>query len=104
MLETKKRIENLEILRWVVNERDRVCLYGLIENDPCRFGLDPHHITKRSEGGDDVPCNLITLCRKHHDMAEANRITRQKLREILTYIYGYQYGENNGTQESNRSC
>jgi hypothetical protein len=29
---------------------------------------DAHHITTRAAGGDDVPENLIPLCRAHHSM------------------------------------
>jgi hypothetical protein len=84
-----KRIIDPEVLRWVVHERDRVCLYGLFYSDPCQFGLDPHHIEKRSELGDDIPENLITLCRKHHDQAEENTIPKEHLQGILNALYGY---------------
>jgi hypothetical protein len=85
------RIVNSKVLKWVVEDRDRVCLYGLYNGDECRFGLDPHHIIKRSGLGDDVAENIITLCRKHHNMAEENKISQDELREILGFFYGYTY-------------
>jgi predicted restriction endonuclease len=85
------RVVNKNVLKWVVEERDRVCLYGLYSGDPDQFGLDPHHIEKVSQFGDDVPENVITLCRKHHDMAEANLISQEELREVLSFFYGYEY-------------
>lgn len=80
----------MTITQWVVERRDGVCLYGLAHGG-CQFGLDPHHITKRSQGGEDIEENIITLCRKHHDDAEARLITASELREILTQFYGYTY-------------
>jgi len=59
----------------------------------CQFGLDPHHIIKRSQGGDDVKENIITLCRKHHDMAEESRIKPIALARILNFLYGYEVNE-----------
>ena len=55
----------------------------------CQFGLDPHHIIKRSQGGHDTKENVITLCRKHHDMAEENLISPEDLSDILESLYGY---------------
>ena len=55
----------------------------------CKFGLDPHHIIKRSQGGHDVKENVITLCRCHHDMAEENQIPPEHLTDILKSLYGY---------------
>lgn len=41
-------------------------------HEPCelcelRTGVDPHHLTYRSQGGDDAPENLVWLCRECHD-------------------------------------
>jgi predicted restriction endonuclease len=55
----------------------------------CQFGLDPHHIIKRSQGGHDVKENVVTLCRKHHDMAEENKISAKELYGVLNTLYGY---------------
>lgn len=83
------RKEDKSLLDWVVSERDRTCLYGFWYAEECQFGLDPHHIIKRSANGGDVKENVITLCRKHHDMAEANLIDASCLRDILEEMYGY---------------
>jgi 5-methylcytosine-specific restriction endonuclease McrA len=88
---TKKR--NSKVLKWVVEERDRMCMYGFTQGDPCQFGLDPHHIIPRSQGGGDISTNIITLCRKHHDMAQRNEIKPDTLREILVEVYGEQYAK-----------
>lgn len=90
-----KRIKNPKMLKWVVEERDRVCMYGFFRDDPCQFGLDPHHIVPRSAGGGDISKNLITLCRRHHDMAEEHKISPDDLREILVEVYGEEYGKEN---------
>ena len=84
-----------KLLKWVVEQRDRVCMWGLFgeEPSPCRFGMDPHHIIKRSAGGKDVTDNIITLCRKHHDEAEGNLISAEQLRSVLSFVYGYEYGD-----------
>lgn len=39
---------------------------------PAMDGLDPHHRKLKSRGGMDEHANLITLCRKHHDLAHHN--------------------------------
>lgn len=41
-------------------------------HEPCelcelRPGVDPHHLTYRSQGGDDTPENLVWVCRECHD-------------------------------------
>lgn len=84
------RTEDPALLRWVVEERDRACLYGMFHGG-CQFGLDPHHLQKRSQGGSDVKENVITLCRRHHDMAEESRIPVSELQGIMEIIYGYTY-------------
>jgi hypothetical protein len=71
-------------------QRDGTCLYGLLYQDGCVTGYAPHHIT--SFGADprqDVLENLICLCQKHHNDAEAHRIPAIKLRGILYHFYGY---------------
>lgn len=35
--------------------------------------LDLHHINYRSAGGDHSPSNLISLCRKHHELVHTNK-------------------------------
>jgi len=86
-----RRIRNPGILRWVTQERDGVCLYGLIKRDGCSGGLDPHHIKTKGSGGDDEPKNLITLCRKHHNEAQERKIRPGFLRELLRTWFDYEY-------------
>jgi len=57
----------------------------------CMGGEDIHHITHMGAGGDDVPENLIKLCRKHHSEAHDNKLSRERLRAILSINYGYNY-------------
>jgi hypothetical protein len=71
--------------------RDGVCLYGLHEREDCSGGLDPHHIKTRGSGGGDTLENGITLCRRHHNLAQSNVIPSSKLRAILSEYYGYHY-------------
>lgn len=53
--------------------------------------LDPHHIAFRSAGGEDIPENIITLCRSHHNLAQSLVITATELREILVRLFSYEY-------------
>ena len=39
-----------------------------------------HHIVKRSHGGSDEESNLITLCSRHHTLAEQRMISAEELR------------------------
>jgi 5-methylcytosine-specific restriction endonuclease McrA len=80
----------MSILRWVVEKRDGMCLYGLFRKDGCKGPLDPHHIVFKSAGGVDEKENLITLCRRHHNMAQARRISETELFDILTRLYQYE--------------
>lgn len=71
-------------------DRDGTCIYGLLFRTGCVGMLSPHHIT--SFGSDprmDVLENLITLCKKHHDQAEAHTIPAITLQGILYHFYGY---------------
>jgi len=82
------RIVDPDMLVWVVQERDRACLYGLHSGDPCGgFALSAHHINKRSQQGDDVPENLITLCNKHHEAAERRKIKPEQFQAALAFFY-----------------
>ncbi|MEM4204139.1 MAG: HNH endonuclease [Candidatus Methanomethylicaceae archaeon] len=87
------RIVDPAIITAILYKRDRTCLYGLYVGDPCNGGLEVHHIEKRSQIGDDVPENLITLCHKHHQMAEQRLIDPDKFREILRYFGADQWQE-----------
>ena len=49
-----------------------------------RVTMSPHHIIKRSQGGDDVPENLINLCygpgsNECHEKADQGIITKDEL-------------------------
>ena len=50
---------------------------------------DIHHIVFRSHGGDDIPENLICLCRHHHDQAHKDE---RKWRDHLISLNGKHYG------------
>lgn len=73
--------------------RDGVCLYGIWHKDGCRGGLDGHHIIPVGTGGPDVIENVISLCRWHHTLAEAVKITAEEFRRLLSRYYGYKYDE-----------
>lgn len=44
---------------------------------------EAHHIKTRGSGGDDVPSNLVGLCRECHDKAHRGLISKERLREIV---------------------
>jgi hypothetical protein len=65
-------------------------LYGIIKKDGCVPGFDPHHITSfGSDPRGDVLENMICLCRRHHNQAEAKAISKIELQGILYHFYGY---------------
>ena len=73
-----------------VRERDGACLYGLLYQDGCVGMLSPHHIVSfGSDPRQDVLENLIVLCKKHHNQAEAHTIPSITLKGILYHFYGY---------------
>lgn len=76
-----------------VRRRDGCCLWGLVAQDGCKGMLEVHHIQKRSQLGDDIPENLVVLCRRHHNQVEANRIRAKDIQVIMTRFHGYQYKE-----------
>lgn len=57
MFEKRKRIVDKALLSAVKLMRCRAC-----GKSPC----DPHHVTTRGAGGDDVPENVMPLCHQHH--------------------------------------
>lgn len=83
-----------------VRSRDGRCVAGLMmprEGErmsdgyfpwECSEGLDAHHITHRGGGGDDHLENGIALCRRHHQMAHSNQITRQQMRDWIDFLHG----------------
>lgn len=54
----KKRLRNLKLIK-ELKEHSCVTCFKKGPNDV-------HHITTRGAGGDDIPSNLITLCRQCH--------------------------------------
>lgn len=87
------KIVNKKVIRWVREQRDGVCLWGMFAKDSCFGPLDVHHILPRSLVRYDDPTNLITLCRKHHNMAERKDILASQLMKLLTEFHGYDYTE-----------
>jgi len=48
----------------------------------CSAGYDVHHIRNKGAGGDDTAENLVTLCRRHHMMAQLKKIPPIQLETI----------------------
>ncbi len=91
---TKRRSSSDEI-RYVREKRDKYCMVG--SDRMGRYGAcsDPgheiHHIRNQGAGGDDDRRNLIKLCRRHHNLAQAHVIPREELYAILQERYHYEY-------------
>jgi hypothetical protein len=85
------RIIDPQVLKDMLHKRDGVCLYGIIHKDGCEGGLSVHHIKTCGSGGDDANENLITLCLKHDEQAQAYRIAPENFRGLLTRFFGYKY-------------
>ncbi len=55
----KKRIVDAELVKKI--KQNAVCCV-------CRLSpVDAHHLRSRGARGDDLPWNLVPLCRKHHN-------------------------------------
>jgi 5-methylcytosine-specific restriction endonuclease McrA len=66
---------------WIsIFERDQRCRYC-----GTRRNLHAHHIAYRSQGGNDDPHNLITLCVEHHDLVHTDKGLWQPL--LRAYIW-----------------
>lgn len=52
--------------------RDMGCRAAEVIRIPCAGRIDPHHVKRRSQGGEDTPENLVSLCRAHHDWVHAH--------------------------------
>jgi hypothetical protein len=88
------RVVDPDAITYVRKQRDGdICLYGIIKKDGCNGPKEIHHITTRGAGGSDVPENLITLCHKHHELAQKYTIPVVELRAILTRFFNYHYEE-----------
>jgi hypothetical protein len=59
----------------------------------CFGDLDPHHIKSRGSGGGDIEENVILLCRRHHTLAHAGKISKSILYKRLTEIIGTNFRE-----------
>lgn len=68
-ISTKQREKQRELARLVPTllARSR----GYCEANCGRRGMDPHHVIKRSQGGDNSLENLVWLCRYCHDATDA---------------------------------
>ena len=89
-----------ELLSLKVRRRDGCCVAGLMMERTgdklsdgqypweCSDGLDAHHIKSKGSGGDDTLDNAICLCRRHHQLAHRNLITRETMLEWLQFLYG----------------
>jgi hypothetical protein len=87
------RVKDQDAIEYVRTQRDGpICLWGIFKKDGCMGAISIHHIVTRGAGGSDVLENLISLCQKHHDQAQAYKIPADALRAILTRLFGYTYG------------
>lgn len=67
-------------VRQEVMMRDGGCVaMRMIPEVLCWGPCDPHHIHRRSQGGQDTPENLVVLCRAHHDWVHANPLRSMSL-------------------------
>lgn len=74
-------------VRAIIQARDTICgIWACMVMD--RYGqhigsLDIHHIQSFGSTREDDPDNLITLCRKHHNMAHNGLIKSSVLRDAI---------------------
>jgi hypothetical protein len=62
-----------EAVRHEVMMRDGRCVAPrLVPEVLCWGESDPHHVKRKSQGGEDTTKNLIALCRAHHDWVHAH--------------------------------
>lgn len=81
--------------RDIIKERDNnLCQICLLNKYNTQYiynykDLEVHHIIPLVEGYDKRldSLNLITLCRYHHELAEAGVIKREELQEIINIKY-----------------
>ena len=60
-----------QAVRQVVIDRDQVCQAKEWEH-VCGMGEHVHHVKRRSQGGENVPGNLVLLCGIAHDHVHGN--------------------------------
>lgn len=73
------RLDDPELKRRIFERDGRRCRWCGQTN---AYIYDIHHIRYRRSEQDDVPENLITLCRKHHDFVH-QRIPKEEAQRIL---------------------
>lgn len=59
-----------------------ICMVG----GDCFGVLDIHHIKSRGSGGGDIEGNVILLCRHHHTLAHAGKISKSILYKKVSEI------------------
>lgn len=59
--------------------RDMGCRGAGLIRIPCAGRIDPHHVKRRSQGGEDTLDNLISLCRAHHDWVHTHVVAAIEL-------------------------
>jgi hypothetical protein len=72
-----KRIVDKEVI-------ERVRSFGICMmtgRGQCWGHLDVHHVQSVGAGGDDVESNLFLLCRFHHGLIHAKKITPEEVME-----------------------
>lgn len=89
-----------ELFSIKIRNRDGRCIAGMLMEKSgerladgqfqweCSEGLDAHHIKSKGSGGGDTYENGISLCRRHHQLAHRNLITREMMLGWLEFLYG----------------
>jgi len=57
------------------------------------FNLEVHHIIPRGKQGPDESWNLITLCKKHHDLVTLGKCSMSMLLIKLEYKLDFRWGK-----------
>lgn len=102
----KKRLTDVDRFRWTsawqqkreaIKARDHYLCQVCRREFPARFtfdGLQVHHAVPLEEDYDRRldDDNLITLCERHHEMAEAGEIPREEIQRIIREQEGQEAG------------
>lgn len=75
----RSRVVDRQALKDAVKEQCEVC-------DRVDLPLQIHHIVYKSQGGGDIPSNLICICSRCHDRAHFKIKDEPLAREFLQYI------------------
>lgn len=46
-------------------------------------GVDEHHIIPKKKGGEDIPENLIYLCKNHHNFVTRSKAFKKKVKDFV---------------------